>query len=148
MDTRSGVASRRHQPQDPITAAARISAESAAPEPPPAVRAPEPEPEPESDAALDDQLLLAGELTRLGPAFEVLFGIWGLDFDEPVTNGCDMAESAGYACLIQRGSWTSLRQLDRPAILALTDSRGKKHQVVLESVQGAVSVLPPNMFSI
>lgn len=97
---------------------------------------PEPEPEQEADAALDDQLLLAGELTRLGPAFEVLFSLWGLEFDEPVTNGCDLAESAGYACLIQRGSWTSLRQLDRPAILALTDSRGKKHHVVLEAVQG------------
>jgi general secretion pathway protein A len=123
----------------PVADPAPVTATSAAREQEPqavAAPAPEPEPEPESDAALDDQLLLAGELTRLGPAFEVLFGIWGLDFDGPVTNGCDMAESAGYACLIQRGSWTSLRQLDRPAILALTDSRGKKHHVVLEAVQG------------
>jgi general secretion pathway protein A len=96
----------------------------------------EPEPDQQADAALDDQLLLAGELTRLGPAFEVLFDLWGLEFDEPVTNGCDLAESSGYACLIQRGSWSSLRQLDRPAILALTDSRGKKHHVVLEALQG------------
>jgi general secretion pathway protein A len=115
------------RPATPGADPAPVTATSAAREPEPqAVPEPEPEPEP----------LLAGELTRLGPAFEVLFGIWGLDFDEPVTNGCDMAESAGYACLVQRGSWTSLRQLDRPAILALTDSRGKKHQVVLESVQG------------
>jgi general secretion pathway protein A len=111
----------------------RATEPEALPEPEPE---PESEPESESDAALDDQLLLAAELTQLGPAFEVLFGIWGLDFDEPVTSGCDMAESAGHACLIQRGSWSSLRQLDRPAILALTDSRGKKHHVVLEAVQG------------
>ena len=47
-----------------------------------------------------------------------------------------MAQSAGYACLMQRGSWSSLRQLDRPAILTLTDSRGKNHHVVLQALQG------------
>ena len=101
---------------------------------------PEPETEPEAerepDATLDEQLLLAGELTKLGPAFEVLFSLWGLEFSEPITGGCDMAQGAGYACLIQRGSWSSLRQLDRPAILTLTDSLGKKHYVVLEALQG------------
>jgi general secretion pathway protein A len=97
---------------------------------------PEPSPEREPDATLDDQLLLAGELTRLGPAFEVLFGLWGIEFNEAITNGCDLAERSGYACLMQRGSWSSLRQFDRPAILTLTDSRGKKHNVVLEALQG------------
>ena len=97
---------------------------------------PEPEPEREPDAALDDQLLLAGELTRLGPAFEVLFDLWGIEFSDSITNGCDLAQRAGYACLMQRGSWSSLRQFDRPAILTLTDSRGKKHHVVLEALQG------------
>jgi len=96
----------------------------------------EPEAEREPDATLDEQLLLAGELTKLGPAFEVLFSLWGLEFSEPITGGCDMAQGAGYACLIQRGSWSSLRQLDRPAILTLTDSLGKKHYVVLEALQG------------
>ncbi len=101
---------------------------------------PEPETEPEAerepDATLDEQLLLAGELTKLGPAFEVLFSLWGLEFSDPITSGCDIAQAAGYACLMQRGSWSSLRQLDRPAILTLTDSRGKKHYVVLEALQG------------
>jgi general secretion pathway protein A len=134
-------------PTQPSTAIAmENAAPAAAPAEPERRQEPksEPEPEPESapepegepEATLDDQLLLAGELTRLGPAFEVLFGLWGLEFSEPITNGCDMAQSAGFACLIQRGSWSSLRQLDRPAILSLTDSRGKKHHVVLEAVQG------------
>ena len=96
----------------------------------------EPEAEAEAEATLDEQLLLAGELTRLAPAFEVLFGLWGLELSEPVTNGCDMAQAAGYACLVQRGSWSSLRQLNRPAILTLTDSRGKTHHVVLEAIYG------------
>jgi general secretion pathway protein A len=92
--------------------------------------------EPEPEPSLDQQLLLAGELTRLGSAFEVLFDIWGIEYSEPVTNGCAVAQSAGYACLMQRGSWSSLRQLDRPSILTLTDSRGTSHYVVLEALQG------------
>ena len=135
-------------PASTVAAAESVSppvteTEPAAAEPYPAAE-PEPEPEPETetetetetDAALDDQLLLAGELTRLAPAFEVLFGLWGLEFSEPITNGCDMAQRAGYACLMQRGSWSSLRQLNRPAILTLTDSRGKTHHVVLEALHG------------
>ena len=114
---------------------------------------PETEPEPadrpergsaagsEPDATLDDQLLLAGELTKLAPAFEVLFSLWNLEFDEPVTSGCDLAQRAGYACLMQRASWSSLRQLDRPAILKLTDSRGKEHHVVLEALRGDTAQL-------
>jgi general secretion pathway protein A len=112
----------------------------AAPEPEVESRV-EPEPEPEPEVTLDAQLLLAGELTRLGPAFEVLFSLWGLEFDGPITNGCDMAQSAGYACLMQRGSWSSLRQLDRPAILTLTDSRGKDHHVVLQALHGNTAEL-------
>jgi general secretion pathway protein A len=125
---------------EPAGQAARIEpVTETAPEP-----APEPEPEAEQateseaepEATLDQQLQLAGELTRLAPAFDGLFALWNLEFDEPVTNGCDLAQGAGYACLMQRGSWSSLRQLDRPAILTLTDSRGKDHHVVLEALQG------------
>jgi len=120
---------------EPVTTTAAIRDPD--PQPVPEVEAEtEVEADPAVDAALDDQLLLAGELTQLGSAFEVLFSLWGLDLNEPVTSGCDLAESAGYACLIQRGSWSSLRQLDRPAILALTDSGGQKHHVVLKAVQG------------
>ena len=105
---------------------------------------PEPEPEPEAqaesdpvpEATIDDQLLLAGELTTLAPAFEVLFGLWGIEFSEPIVNGCELAQSRGFACLMQQGSWSSLRQLDRPAILTLTDSGGKTHHVVLKGLHG------------
>ena len=112
-----------------------IIAEQAAPEPQPEPET-EPELESEPEATLDQQLLLAGELTKLAPAFEVLFGLWGLEVSEPITNGCDTAQSAGYACLVQRGSWSSLRQFNRPAILTLTDSSGKNHHVVLKALYG------------
>ena len=49
---------------------------------------------------------------------------------------CADAAAAGYECVVQRGSWNSLRQYDRPAILTLTDSQGESHQVVLAEVQG------------
>ena len=118
--------------------------------PPPAVKTepaaaePEAEPQPEAEAepdpapeaTIDEQLLLAGGLTSLAPAFEVLFGLWGIEFSEPIVNGCEMAQSRGYACLMQQGSWSSLRQLDRPAILTLTDSGGKTHHVVLKGLHG------------
>jgi general secretion pathway protein A len=106
----------------------------------PAAAEPEPGPETEADpapeATLDEQLLLAGELTGLAPAFETLFGLWGIESSEPIVNGCEMAQSKGYACLVQRGSWSSLRQLDRPAILTLTDSDGRTHHVVLKALHG------------
>ena len=128
---------------DDLTAAPVAAVEpTVEPEPQPGVEpAAEPEAPAEPDAELDDQLMLAGDMTRLGPAFEVLFGLWGLEFDGPITNGCGMATSAGYACLTQRGSWSSLRQLDRPAILAITDNRGRKHHVVLEALQGDTAQL-------
>jgi general secretion pathway protein A len=129
-----------------------VAATGAAPPPAvetgPAAAEPEPEPEPEPEreaeaepdpapeATIDDQLLLAGELTGLAPAFEVLFGLWGIEINEPIMNGCEMAKTRGYACLMQQGSWSSLRRLDRPAILTVTDSRGKTHHVVLKGLQG------------
>jgi general secretion pathway protein A len=144
MDTasRAGntVPARQSAQVEPITETVAEPEPRPQPEPE-AEPATEPEPEPEPEATLDQQLLLAGELTRLAPAFEVLFSLWDLEFDESVTNGCDLAQSAGYSCLMQRGSWSSLRQLDRPAILTLTDSRGKDHHVVLQALQGDTAQL-------
>jgi general secretion pathway protein A len=112
---------------------------------------PELEPEPKLEPTLDEQLLLAEGLTGLDAAFTVLFELWGLEYSGG--NGCEQARNSGHACLINRGSWSSLRQLDRPAILALTDSRGDTHNVVLTALHGehaelsiaGVSVTHPSM---
>ena len=95
---------------------------------------PAPEPEPEPEPTLDEQLLLANGLTRLDAAFTELFELWGLEYSGG--DGCAQARSFGHACLINRGSWSGLRQLDRPAILTLTDSRGDSHRVVLTALHG------------
>jgi general secretion pathway protein A len=98
------------------------------------VAKPVPEPAPEPDPTLDEQLILADGLTRLDTAFTELFEIWGLEYSGG--DGCVQARNTGHACLINRGSWSSLRQLDRPAILTLTDSRGDSHHVVLTALLG------------
>ncbi|MFB3078747.1 MAG: peptidoglycan-binding protein, partial [Lysobacterales bacterium] len=47
----------------------------------------------------------------------------------------------GFSCYFQRGSWTGIRQLDRPVVLTLTDSQGNTHQPVLVSLDDDVAEL-------
>lgn len=89
----------------------------------------------EPEVTLDEQLLLANDLTDVEAALATLFELWGLNYGGS-GGGCDQAQRDGYECLLQRGSWNSLRQLDRPAILTLTDSRGDRHRAVLTAIQG------------
>jgi general secretion pathway protein A len=102
---------------------------------------PEAEPEPEPEPTLKEQLQLAGELTTTTYALASLFDIWGLEYRTGARNGCAQAGDAGLACYYQRGSWSSLRQMDRPAILTLTDDNGENHAVVLTAIQGASAEL-------
>ena len=130
----------------------------AAAEEPPAIAQPvakpepesEPEPEPvpvqepvvveepveEVDAgpSLEEQLQLASDLTNLDYALAALFETWGLEYRSGGRNGCDQAADAGLTCLYQRGSWTGLRQMDRPAVLTLIDDNGDSHEVVLTAI--------------
>ena len=94
-----------------------------------------PDPEPEPEPSLEEQLVLASDVTDLETALATLFGLWGLDY-EAGGNGCEQARRAGFECLFQRGSWNSLRQLDRPAVLTLTDNRGETHRAVLTALRG------------
>lgn len=90
----------------------------------------------EVEPSLDEQLRLAQDLTGAESAIATLFDLWSLTYPGSPQNICAHLESTGYACLSQRGSISSLRQLDRPAVLTLTDSRGVSHRVVLTSLQG------------
>ena len=121
-----------------------------APEPAASVELPEPEavssepvaetPEPVRET-LDEQLRLANDVTYIESAFASLFDLWGVEFDANGAEPCIQAEAAGLSCHRQRGSFASLRQLDRPAILTLTDSAGETHDVVLTALQGRVAEL-------
>ena len=90
----------------------------------------------EPQATLDDQLALADELTDMESALATLFDLWAIEYrnDSPVD--CTQAVAAGYECLIQRGSWSGIRQFDRPAILKLVNRDGDAHRVVLTAIEG------------
>ena len=110
-------------------------AEATQPGPAPAAASEEVAPPPEPEPTLEEQLILASDVTDLEAALATLFGLWGLDY-APGRSGCEQARRAGFECLFQRGSWNSLRQFDRPAILTLTDNRGETHRAVLTALRG------------
>ncbi len=90
----------------------------------------------ETTVSVEEQLLLARDLTGEAAALDILFELWGLDYVAGGSGGCEQAELAGLSCLSQRGSWGSLRQLNRPAMLTLIDGAGSAHYVVLKSLEG------------
>lgn len=63
-----------------------------------------------------------------------LFERWELSVSDSVDVACGEAEAAGLKCLRQRGSWSMLEILDRPAVLTLTDAAGNQHQALLQAV--------------
>lgn len=69
-------------------------------------------------------------------AMRALFDSWNLEFDPAAGTGCAQAEARGLRCLFQRGSWNTIRQLNRPAMLTLTDSDGNNHHPVLTAIDG------------
>jgi general secretion pathway protein A len=74
-------------------------------------------------------------------AFATLFDIWTAGYDPETGPACDQAERQGLQCLFQRGTWNTLRQFDRPAILVLTDEEAVEHRVVLTGLDGDTGVL-------
>ena len=85
-------------------------------------------------ATLSEELALAGELTSIDFAMSALFELWGLDYKSGSEDGCSQAAQVGLACLYQRGSWSGLRQLNRPAVLSVVDDNGNSHDVVLLAI--------------
>jgi len=123
-----------HVPEPIIAQAAPIvSAAIAEPVAEPVIEPLAEEPEPET--TLNEQLRLAMDLTSIETALATLLELWGLD-SSIAGNACNRILAAGYECLGQRGSWNSRRQLDRPAILTLTDGQGDAHRVVLTAIHG------------
>ncbi len=87
-------------------------------------------------AALEEALIDAGPFTDTNSAMATLFGLWGVEYQTGNGTACSQAEAAGLSCLFQRGSWTGIRQLDRPVVLTLSDRNGTTHQPVLVSLNG------------
>ncbi|MBT5220693.1 MAG: AAA family ATPase [Woeseia sp.] len=64
-------------------------------------------------------------------SFKVLFDQWNVDYDAIPGTACEQAIAADLRCYFQRGSWTTLLQLDRPALITLTGNDGASWQVAL-----------------
>jgi len=69
-------------------------------------------------------------------AFQSLLKHWGLAY--PAMSGmsvCEWAPSVGYRCYSDRGNWTTLKHLNRPAVLELIDSQGRRHYVAAMEIK-------------
>ncbi len=126
----------QRQLQTPPVAMAQEPVIETPPEPEPAVIEAVVQDEPEAGPTLHEQMQMAGELTRTDYALAALFETWGLEYRTGGRSGCAQANDAGLTCLYQRGSWSGLRQMDRPAILSLVDDDGNSHEVVLTGITG------------
>jgi general secretion pathway protein A len=81
----------------------------------------------------------AGE-TSEAAAFRRLLSLWGTAMTDD-RDPCGQAQRAGLSCLEQRGSWGEVRELNRPAILTLTDDQGLRHRVVLSALDDKFATL-------
>jgi general secretion pathway protein A len=97
--------------------------------------APVPEMSPTPDL---DELLATYDDTN---GFEALLGLWGARFDPAGIDGCRQAEAQGLSCSYQRGTWTTLRQLDRPVMLTLTGNDGETHVATLLALDTEIATL-------
>ena len=111
---------------------------------PAAAEAPVPAITPPATATLEsvavdvDALIDAyGETTGL----VALLGRWGVTYDRTAGPACAQAEQAGLLCYFQRGTWSTLRQLDRPAVLTLTASNGTNREVALIGLDAETAVI-------
>ena len=93
--------------------------------------APQATPAAEGPAPVDAQVagLFAGYEDWI--AYRALLELWGVDYDPAAGGACAQAEAAGLHCYFQRGTLSTLRQLDRPVVLTLTDSDGSTHEMTL-----------------
>jgi len=88
----------------------------------------------DAQRSLDLLLRNSTSLTTTTVAMTNLLALWNIKFDKSIPSACTQAEAAGLSCLSQRGSWGLLRQLDKPAMITLTDSEGHPHRAVMTAI--------------
>ena len=95
--------------------------------------------EPSAAANADIDALFADYDDATG--YSALLALWGVRFDAGSGNACTQAEAAGLRCLFQRGTWSNVRQLDRPVILTLTGADGSGHEMALVGLDKDTAVI-------
>ncbi|HEY2991678.1 MAG TPA: AAA family ATPase [Methylomirabilota bacterium] len=75
-------------------------------------------------------------------AFQALYARWRVDYRGKSGDvACDRAREVGLRCLFRIGTWSVVRHLDLPAILALDAPGGDKRHVVLTSLTDTAATL-------
>jgi general secretion pathway protein A len=72
--------------------------------------------------------------TTKASAYESLFKHWEISYKNGSESPCQQARSQGLQCLLGQGTITTLRGLDRPAVLKLYGENGQEHYVTLLSL--------------
>jgi len=98
--------------------------------PPPAVEAPL------------GELLQTADSSWYRRAWTDLFALWSVVLPADVKpDFCHFADRQGLHCLIAQGDWVLLRHYDRPVILKLKTTDGRRAPVTLEQLNDAVATL-------
>ena len=70
-----------------------------------------------------------------------MLSLWGIGYDAGAGTACAQAEASGLRCFFQRGTWSNIRQLDRPVILTLTSRDGNNYDIALVGLNEDVALL-------
>jgi len=119
-------------PPDPDPAAtASVDLDDAAPVSEPPAEAVPASVDASAPPALEEVLRSGALRATEADAMLRLLSLWGVDYDPERTSACAQARAAGLNCLVQRGTLGMLQQLNRPAMLTLTDAAGSTYFGVL-----------------
>jgi len=93
----------------------------------------------ESGAQTLAALLLESDSSNYRAAWTEFLALWSVVLPASVKpDFCDFAKQYGLLCLIEQGSWDTLRQFDRPVILKLVADDGRSVPVVLQHMNDSV----------
>lgn len=67
-------------------------------------------------------------------ALAQLFAQWQLEYRRAAAPACEQAATVGLRCRLERGSWQTLWQFDRPAVLELMGHGGRRYQLVITGI--------------
>ena len=70
-------------------------------------------------------------------AFITLFSYWGFSYPElKGETACERATAAKLSCIFGKAGWDEIRRHNRPAVLEIINSAGKRKQIVVLALQG------------
>jgi len=70
-------------------------------------------------------------------AFITLFSYWGFSYPElKGETACERATAAKLGCIFGKAGWDEIRRHNRPAVLEIINSAGKRKQIVVLALQG------------